>query len=90
MVFKVLERERPSKPANALELGISDRVWKLLEDCWQADRFSRPLVRDVSDCVKGAASVCDILSSVGGVPQRYEDLDSDLGEFGMSLSTLIK
>ena len=86
--FKVLGGERPSKPANALELGLSDEVWKLLEDCWQTDRISRPSVRDVSDRVKGAASVCGILSSVGVAPQRYEDPDSDFGEFGRSLSHL--
>ena len=71
---------------DALELGLSDKLWKLLEDCWQTDRFSRPSVRDVSDRVKGAASVCGILSSVGGAPQRYEDSDSDFGEFGGLLS----
>jgi len=90
VVFKVLVGERPSKPANALELGLSDEVWKLLEDCWKTDRFSRPSVRDVSDRVKRAASVCGILSSVRDAPQQYEDSDSDFGEFGGLLSTLIK
>jgi len=84
-MFKVLVGERPSKPANALELGLSDRVWKLLEDCWQLNRTSRPPIGGVSNRVKGAASLCGILASVGGIPQRYEDPDSDFVKFGMSL-----
>lgn len=81
----VLGGERPSKPENALELGLSDEVWKLLEDCWQTDRTSRPSIKDVSDRVKIAASVCGIPSSVGGIPQRYDDPDSDFAQFGKSL-----
>jgi len=81
VVFKVLGEGRPTKPANALELGLSDKVWKLLEDCWQTDRTSRPSTEDVLDRVKGAASVCGILSSVGGISQRYEDPDSDFAKF---------
>ena len=89
-MFKVLGGEKPSKPANALELGLSDKVWKLLEDCWQTDRALRPSTRDVSVRVQVAASFCGTLSSVGVVPQRYEDSDLDSSEFGRPLFPLIK
>ena len=89
-VFRVLGGERPSKPGNALELGLSDEVWKLLVDCWRTDRFSRPSIRDVSTCVKGAASACGILSSVGSIPQRYGDPDSDFPQFGRFTSPVIR
>jgi len=82
----VLGGGKPSKPANALELGLSDQVWKLLDDCWQSDRRLRPSVKDVLNRVNAAASVCGTLSSVGGVTQRQEDPDSDLFKFGKSLS----
>jgi len=84
-MFKVLVGERPSKPANSLELGLSDRVWKLLEDCWQLNRTSRPPIAGVSDRIKEAASLCGILASVGGIPQRHEDPDSEWTKFGRSL-----
>jgi hypothetical protein len=86
VVFKVLVGTRPQKPANALGLGLSDKVWKLLEDCWQADRKLRPSVKDVQGRVKSAASACGILSSVGDIAQRHEDPDSDFTKFGAPLS----
>ncbi|KAF9648265.1 kinase-like protein [Thelephora ganbajun] len=81
VVFKVLGGDKPSKPANALELGLFDKVWKLLEGCWQTERTLRPSVKDVLGRIKAAASVCGTLSPVGGVPQRYEDPDSDFTKF---------
>jgi hypothetical protein len=84
VVFKVLGGGKPSRPANALELGLSDKVWKLLEECWRAERVSA-IGKDVLGRVKAAASVCGTLPPVGGVPQRYEDPDSDFNKFGRSL-----
>ena len=86
VVFKVLGGETPSKPTNASKLGLSENVWKLLEDCWQTQRALRPSVKDVSDRVKAAASICGTVLSVEGVPQRHEDSESDSTEFGRPLS----
>jgi hypothetical protein len=85
VVAQVLEGARPSKPMNALDLGLSDVVWKLLEDCWQKEPHLRPPVEDFLSRVKSAASVCGTLSPVGGFPQRNEDPDSDLMKFGAFL-----
>lgn len=85
VVFEVLGGGRPSRPANALELGLSDKVWKLLEDCWKTERALRPSVEDVSGRVKAAALVCGTLSSVKNIPKWYEDPESRLDKFGRSL-----
>lgn len=85
VVFKVLGGEKPSKPANALELGLSDSIWKLLEGCWHTERTLRPSVKEVSDCVRAAAIVCGTLPSVGDVPQRGEDPETDFTNFGRLL-----
>lgn len=85
VVSRVLEGERPIKPVNATELGLSDEVWKLLEDCWQPQRALRPSVKDVLDRVRGAALVYGTLPPVGDVPQHYEDPESDFSKFGRSL-----
>ncbi|KAF9647120.1 kinase-like protein [Thelephora ganbajun] len=77
VTFKVLGGDKPPKPANALELGLSDKVWELLEDCWQTERTLRPSVKDILGRVKAAASACGALSPVRGVSQWYEDSDSD-------------
>lgn len=84
-VFKVLEGETPLKPMDALEVGLSDDVWKLLEDCWQTERTLRPPVKDVLGRVKVAASICGTLSPVWGEPQRYDDPESDSTKFGRLL-----
>ena len=85
VVFKVLDGGKPSKRANALEFGLSERIWKLLEDCWQTERTCRPSVTDVSGRVKVVASVCGTLSSVGGIPRRCEDPETDFTNFGRLL-----
>jgi len=90
VVFKVLDGGKPVKPANALELGLSDSVWNLLEDCWQTERALRPPVTDVLSRVKEAASVCGILSPVKNIPNRYEDPESRLDKFGRSSPSLVK
>jgi len=82
VVFKVLGGENPPKPTNAPELGLSDSIWKFLEDCWQTERTRRPLVKEVSGYVTAAASVCGMLSSVGGIPQQCEDPETDFTNFG--------
>lgn len=84
MVFKVLGGVKPPKPTNAPELGLSDGVWKLLEDCWQTERQLRPPVDNVLGRVKSAASACGTLSSVGGATQGNED--PEFSKCGASLS----
>ena len=85
VVFQILKGVRPTKPSNATELGLSDGVWKLLEDCWQTDRQLRPSVKDVLDRVKSTALTCGTLPPVGGVAQCRADPDSMFNKFGMSL-----
>lgn len=83
-MFKIFGGKRPSKPANALELGLSDKIWKLLEDCWQTQRTLRPSVRDVLDCAKAAALVCDVLSPVRGISLSRKEPQSEFNKFGRS------
>jgi hypothetical protein len=87
VVVKVMGGARPSKPPNALNLGFSDKVWRLLEGCWQAESYDRPIVKDVLLCLRSAASASKILSPVGGVVRhRYKEPDSGLNKFRTSLS----
>ena len=83
VVFKVVEGTRPTKPEKASQLGLSGKVWTLLEDCWQTDRELRPSVRGVLSRVKSAASSCGTLPSVGYVAHQKEEPDSDIHDYGM-------
>ena len=45
--FKVLQGDRPLKPANASDSGISDGLWQLLARCWNADDSKRPQINEI-------------------------------------------
>ena len=45
--FKVLEGDRPAKPTNASDVGISDGLWQLLVRCWNSDDTKRPRVEEI-------------------------------------------
>ena len=52
----VLERKRPDRPADpgAVERGLTDDVWNLMERCWLQEWEQRPPVNEVLDCLKVA------------------------------------
>ncbi|TDL17031.1 kinase-like protein [Rickenella mellea] len=43
----VLQDLRPPRPFEAMEIGLDDAVWKLMQDCWQSKPKSRPDMKDV-------------------------------------------
>lgn len=45
----VISGERPAKPENAKQVGMTDVVWDLLTECWREDRTKRP---DISNIFK--------------------------------------
>lgn len=45
--YKVLHGDRPAKPTNASDLGISAGLWQLLVRCWNADDTRRPRVNEI-------------------------------------------
>ena len=47
VIHTVVSGERPPKPDNAGEIGMTDVVWDLLGECWRGDRTMRPDVSKV-------------------------------------------
>lgn len=45
--YKVIQGERPDLPANAKDLGISDKLWELLIRCWFGDCTDRPSISEI-------------------------------------------
>jgi hypothetical protein len=41
VIYKVVTGERPSRPAKAATIGLTNDVWELLEGCWQESRLNR-------------------------------------------------
>ena len=88
VIIKVHGGGSPPRPAGAPELGLTDKVWELLEGCWKSDRMARPSVKDVLSRVKAAASICGTLSPVGGALPQLDDPESEINKFGRSFPHL--
>ena len=46
VVIAVLNGEHPKKPLNAESLGLSDRLWRLVVQCWDESPSVRPTAQD--------------------------------------------
>ena len=44
IIRAVISGERPAKPENAEEIGMTEFVWNLLKECWGEDRRRRPTI----------------------------------------------
>ena len=55
IVRAVILGERPAKPENAEEVGMTDTLWNLLRKCWKEDRKRRPDILQVRAEVHGIA-----------------------------------
>jgi hypothetical protein len=49
VIIKVVQGNRPSRPAEGEDLGLSDTLWDLTQDCWATDLDDRPIIRSVLD-----------------------------------------
>ena len=47
VVYKVIQGERPTIPANASEIGISEGLWELLVKCWNHNYTKRPQINEI-------------------------------------------
>ena len=47
VILAVISGERPPKPENAEEIGMTESVWELMKDCWKEDRTARPTITEV-------------------------------------------
>ena len=55
IIRAVISGERPAKPENAEEVGMTDAVWNLLRECWKEDRTTRPTIGDIEDWIRDIA-----------------------------------
>lgn len=71
----VLEGKRPPRPNNSESLGITNKIWDLLELCWAKDISLRPTVNNVVRFLEGVAkrwtadATAFLLASEAGVQE---------------------
>ena len=87
----VLEGERPRRPRDSEKLGFTDKVWEVLQKCWEKVPSARPRVDLISTCLKGAAEtwVVDVpafmLASKAGVEQVMNMKEDQAKDFANQL-----
>ncbi|KAF9647776.1 kinase-like protein [Thelephora ganbajun] len=47
VMIAVISDERPPKPENAEEIGLTEAMWDLLGKCWREDRTKRPNISEI-------------------------------------------
>jgi len=52
IMSKIQKGERPNRPQEAQELGLSDLVWDMVDSCWQQDPGHRPTITDVVELLR--------------------------------------
>ena len=82
--YKVIQGERPTKPPNANEIGISDGLWQLLTRCWDADYTKRPLIGEIFEqlCQEPARGRIFPPSRHPQIPSYESILDSGTQKYG--------
>ena len=87
----VLEGERPRRPRDSEKLGFTDKVWKVLQQCWEKTPSARPPVDDVSTCLKQAMETWAVdvpafmLASKAGVEQVMNMKEDQAKDFANQL-----
>jgi hypothetical protein len=72
----ILRGERPGKPLNASDLGLTDTLWELLQSCWSESALVRPTARQLFDYL-GPASVTCVSPPTACPPARGRVVNTD-------------
>ena len=57
-VSKIMDGERPLRPREAQELGLTDSVWDMTLRCWQRDPAHRPAIMEVVGSLRERSVYC--------------------------------
>ena len=86
IAFRVLQGHRPTKPANASDVGISEGLWQLLVRCWNVNDTKRPRVDEIYEhlCQEPARGRSFPPSNVPRAPSCENSLVSGTHQHGNS------
>ena len=52
IISKIMSGERPARPQEAKELGLTDSVWDMTVRCWHKDPAQRPRMTEVIELLR--------------------------------------
>jgi len=73
VILRIIEGERPPRPEHTAALGLSDRVWELMSECWREDHRTRPRIQSVRSAIEG----------IMPIPETTDDVVSLLRDMGL-------
>ena len=47
VMHAVVDGERPPKPENAEDIGMTEVIWELMGECWKENRAERPVIPEI-------------------------------------------
>ena len=83
ITLTVVAGERPPKPENANDIGMTEIVWGLLQECWRTDRKTRPDISKILGVfchITGERNTVDCMIGMNAsqldVPGKRNSVDS--------------
>ena len=78
----VVSGERPPKPENMEEIGMTDDLWDLMRECWREDRTARPTIVEV------LKKFCGIIGEGKTTDSALEGFSAPCSSIGNRSSTI--
>jgi hypothetical protein len=72
-IHVVMHGKRPARPASSANMGISDTLWQLLQNCWSAELEKRPGLTIIREFLQQATPTWDSRPPIQTLPHNDED-----------------
>lgn len=70
LIYHVMSGVRPTKPANAEQIGFAGGTWELVQKCWNGESKRRPMIGQV---LAHLTCVAAYSKGVGPTPGKYRE-----------------
>ena len=78
ILSKIVDGERPARPQEAQELGLTDSMWDMTVRCWHQDPAQRPTMTEVVELLRELlVSSLSIEADLRDFLQAYKTWDKD-------------
>jgi hypothetical protein len=73
IIHVVMHGKRPARPVDSANMGISDTLWQLLQNCWSAELAKRPEVTVIRKFLQQATPTWDSRPPIQALSRNDED-----------------
>ena len=76
-ILKIIGAERPARPQEARELGLTDSMWDMTVRCWCQDPAQRPTMTEVIRLLRRLLVSLSVEADLSDFLQAYKTRDQD-------------